>query len=306
MRLSVIDIGTNTILLLVADIDQSGIISVIHDEQVIARLGKGVDEHRVINREAFDRAQKFLQAYRAISDEMHSEKIVAVGTSALRDAANSDEFCSFIQNKTGIKIDILSGDDEAEYTFHGAISGFRGKSKIFSVLDIGGGSAEIVSGSSSRLVSKASLDIGCVRITERFLLTSPPTSLEVADARSFIQQELVKVNLSMVQESKLVGVAGTATTLAALHQKLPSYDPHRVEGYSLSYDDIRNIFNQLRIKTLEEILAVPQISPGRADIILAGILILLEFMEAADAEQITVSDRGLRYGIALRESKRLK
>ncbi len=306
MRLSVIDIGTNTILLLVADIDQSGIISVIHDEQVIARLGKGVDEHRMINGETFERALKFLQTYRTTSETLHAEKIIAVGTSALRDAANRDEFCSFIQNKTGIKINILSGDDEAEYTFHGAISGFRGKSKIFSVLDIGGGSAEIVSGSSSRLISKASLDIGCVRLTERFLQTSPPTSLEVAEARSFIQQELVKVDLSTVQESKLVGVAGTATTLAALHQKLPRYDPQRVEGYLLSYDDIRNIFNQLRIKTLEEIRTVPQISPGRADIILAGILILLEFMEAADAAQIAVSDKGLRYGIALRESKRLK
>jgi exopolyphosphatase/guanosine-5'-triphosphate,3'-diphosphate pyrophosphatase len=224
----------------------------------------------------------------------------------LRDATNRDEFSDFIQNKTGIKIETLSGDEEAKYTFHGAVSGFRGKSKLFSVLDIGGGSTEIVCGSFSHLTSKTSLDIGCVRITERFLQTSPPTSLEVADARSFIQKEIAKADLSAVKESKLVGVAGTVTTLAALHQRLPSYDPHKVEGYLLSYDDVRNLFNQLRIKTLEEIRTVPQISSGRADIILAGILILLEFMEAADAEQITVSDRGLRYGIALRESKRLK
>lgn len=303
MKLSIIDIGTNTILLLIVEIDHSGITSVLHDEQVIARLGKGVDEHRSISRETFERALQFLQAYRKTSENLHAEKIIAVGTSALRDAVNRDEFCAYIQSNAGITIEILTGDEEAEWTFRGAVSGFNGD--VFSVLDIGGGSTEIISGSHSHIVTKVSLDIGCVRITERFLKTSPPTSLEIAEARTFIQHAFGKTDLSTISESNVVGVAGTVTTLAALHQKLPTYDSHRVEGSVLSYDDIRNLFTHLRIKTLEEIRAVPQISPGRADIILAGILILLEFMEAADADSITVSDRGLRYGIALRESKKL-
>ncbi|MDE3058552.1 MAG: Ppx/GppA family phosphatase [Bacteroidota bacterium] len=303
MRFSVIDIGTNTILLLVADIDRTGIRSVVYDEQVIARLGKGVDEHKMINRETFRRVLQFLQAYRATSETLRAEKIVAVGTSALRDAANRNEFCDFIEKETGISIEILSGDEEAEYTFRGAISGFLRRSASFSVLDIGGGSTEIISETPSQLTSKTSLDIGSVRITERFLKTSPPTALEVSEARSCIQRALANIDLSEIRDSKLIGVAGTLTTLAALQQKLPEYNPHRVEGFELSYSEIRILFNQLRIKTVEEIRAVPQISAGRADIILAGILILLEFMEAANAKQITVSDRGLRYGIALRESK---
>ena len=149
-----------------------------------------------------------------------------------------------------------------------------------------------------------SLDIGCVRMTERYLRTSPPMSLEVAEAQRFIRSQLKNADLGPVGNSRVIGVAGTVTTLAAVHLQLSSYDPKIVQGHTLSYDAIRQIFNQLRIKTVEDIRNIPQISHGRGDIILAGTLILLEFMEAADLEEISVSDRGLRYGIVLREIAR--
>jgi len=306
MRISSIDIGTNTILLLIADVDANNIARVVHDEQVIARLGKGVDEHHVINQETFRRAADFLRSYQEISGQFQSERIIAVGTSALRDASNKKEFCEFILRTVGISIEILSGNDEAEWTYRGAAAGIDASTENFTVLDIGGGSTEIISGAGSQILNKVSLDIGCVRATERLLHTSPPTEREIIETRELIRINLKQINFERVGASRAIGVAGTVTTLAAMHLQLAQYDPKQVHGYELHYNDILQSFNLLKGKTYEEIKSIPQISTGRVDVILAGVIILLEFMEAAGLEKIMVSDRGLRYGIILREIERRK
>ena len=305
MRVSSIDIGTNTILLLVAEINRDGIGQIFHDEQVIARLGKGVDEHKINTQETFQRALKFLEQYRIVSDSLHSDKIVAVGTSALRDALNKNEFCSFIKEKTGIDIEIISGNEEAQWTYLGGISEFEGKSNNFSVIDIGGGSTEIIFGDKFNIHSKVSLNIGCVRLTERFLHSSPPTEVEIQQAQDFIREQFAIISLPNLGRSFSVGVAGTVTTLASLHQQLPMYDPKKVSGYLLTLDAIQEMYNQLRTKSVEEIKRLPQVSEGRADILLAGVLILIEYINAARLQTIAVSDRGLRYGILLREIEKM-
>lgn len=304
MRISCIDIGTNTILLLIVEAKGGKIAEVLHDEQVIARLGKGVDEHRIIDSETANRVADFLYSYRDISHKHRSEKIIAVGTSALRDAANKREFCHDMLQRTGIEIEILSGDDEAEWTYRGAIGDAGNRAQNFTVLDIGGGSTEIISGKSDALSQKVSIDVGCVRLTERFLRASPPTSGEISECRSFIRSSLSMVDLSQSKNSRVIGVAGTLTTLAAIYLRLAHYEPSRVEGCVLESKAIKRIFDQLKMKTHEEMMRVPQISPGRADILVAGMVILMEFMEAANLSEITVSDRGLRYGIILRELQR--
>lgn len=301
MRISSIDIGTNTILLLIVEAKGGKIAKVLHDEQVIARLGKGVDEHRFINSETANRVAEFLCSYRGTSHKYRSEKIFAVGTSALRDASNRREFCDEMLQRTGIEIEILSGDDEAEWTYRGALGDAGSGAQTFTVLDIGGGSTEIISGTSKTLSRKIILDVGCVRLTERFLRTSPPTSQEISECGSFIRSNLSIVDLTQSKNSHVIGVAGTLTTLAAIHLRLTHYDPSRVEGCVLERGAVGRIFDQLRTKTREEMMRVPQISPGRADILVAGIVILLELMEAARLSEITVSDRGLRYGIIFRE-----
>ncbi len=306
MRISSIDIGTNTILLLVAETDNNRITGIIHDEQVIARLGKGVDEHRFINQETFLRAADFLRSYRDTSTKLQSEKIIAVGTSALRDASNKKEFSDFILRTVGIPIEILSGNDEAEWTCRGAVVGIGALPEIFTVLDIGGGSTEIIAAMQSQILNTVSLDIGCVRITERFLRTSPPTLQQIVETREFIRKNLEPIDFVRTGLSYAVGVAGTITTLAAMKLQLAQYDPKKVHGYELHYDDILQSFDRLKGKTADAIKTIPQISAGRADIILAGVIILLEFMQAAGLEKITVSDRGLRYGIVLREIERRK
>ncbi len=306
MRISSIDIGTNTILLLIADVDANSIVRVVHDQQVIARLGKGVDEHHVINQETFHRAADFLRSYHETSGKFQSEKIIAVGTSALRDASNKKEFCEFILRTVGISIEILSGNDEAEWTYRGALVGINTSTESFTVLDIGGGSTEIISGVGSQILNKVSLDIGCVRATERLLHRSPPTEREIVETRELIRNNLKQVSFARTGVSRAIGVAGTVTTLAAMHLQLEQYDPNQVHGYELHYNDILQSFHSLEGKTYEEIKSIPQISAGRADVILAGVIILLEFMETAGLEKITVSDRGLRYGIILREIERGK
>lgn len=305
MRIASIDIGTNTILLLIADVSKEGITTVVHDEQVIARLGKGVDADRMINQATFRRAESFLKMYKARCESFAVEKIAAVGTSALRDAANTREFCTFVKNSTDISIEVISGEEEALWTYRGGISEFFGRAERFSVIDIGGGSTEIIVGNATDVVSKISIDIGSVRITERILKESPPDDSALVAAHEFVHAHIPHDLAKELASTFAVGVAGTATTLAALDQNLPSYDPAKVSGYSLSYERVCALFAMLKDKNLEQIKKFPQISEGRADIILAGMMILIGCMESARLESITVSDRGLRYGIIYREIERL-
>ena len=301
MTISVVDIGTNTILLLVAQNEGHRIAKILHDEQVIARVGKGVDERRLILRESFERAADFLSAYRRTSESLKAERIIAVGTSAIRDAQNRDDFCEFIRQKTGITIEVLSGDEEAEWTFQGAIGENGGTSGNFTVLDIGGGSTEIIFGSRAKILRKVSLDIGCVRISERVLRAQPPTKEMVASAQTLIRKALERIEFDGINTSTAVAVAGTVTTLAAMRLRLDEYDPASVEGFELRRRDVEEEFERLQGKTIDQLRSIRQISPGREDILLAGVLILREFMEWGRLEEIRVSDRGLRYGIMLRE-----
>lgn len=209
--------------------------------------------------------------------------------------------CSFILNKVGIRIEVISGKEEALWTYHGAISEFMGQADYFSVVDIGGGSTEIITGNTDAVISTASIDIGSVRLTERMLKTSPPTQAAIIVAQDYILSEIPDDQAPSFRQALTIGVAGTVTTLAALHQRLPHYSASKVSGYKLSDDDIASMFTMLKDKTVEQIRAYPQITAGRADIILAGILILMGLMKKRGLQHITASDRGLRYGIIYRE-----
>ncbi|MDD8016944.1 MAG: Ppx/GppA phosphatase family protein [Bacteroidota bacterium] len=305
MRIASFDIGTNTILLLIADVDSTGIRKILHDEQVIARLGKGVDEHKIISQETFQRAENFLTAYKQTCSNFSVDKIIAVGTSALRDAKNQKEFCVYIKHKVGIDIEVLSGDEEAQWTYRGGISEFLDRAERFSVFDIGGGSTEIITGNHTQILSKTSINIGSVRITERILKEAPPTDAAIAEAHEFILSNIPKVFVKDISSTFAIGVAGTLTTLAALDQQLPFYSSEKIDGYRLSQEVIGSLFAKLKDKSIDQIKAFPQISAGREDIILAGTMILLGCMEASKITSITVSDRGLRYGIVHREIEKL-
>ncbi|MGH2568898.1 MAG: Ppx/GppA phosphatase family protein [Bacteroidota bacterium] len=304
MRVSAIDIGTNTILLLIADVSADGSVRVIRDEQVIARLGKGVDASRRILPETFGRAEHYLREYKAFSDEAHVDKFFVCGTSFLRDARNRQEFVDVVRDRLGLEVSVLSGDDEAALTYVGAVSEFQtaGRQQDFVVLDIGGGSTEITVGTESEVAGRTSLDMGSVRITERFLTTSPPLAASLDESSQFIRRLLQQLP-PIPEAARFVGVAGTLTTLAALALKLPQYDRSKVSGYILRLTTIQSIFDELKTKDPDGLRSFPQILPGRADIILAGVMILLETLRHFQRNDITVSDRGLRYGMALRAAR---
>lgn len=301
MNIASIDIGTNTILLLIAEVDSSGINNILEDQQVIARLGKGVDAERNILPETFHRVKDFLIEYKSLCLRYNVEKILAVGTSALRDARNAKEFCSYIKKETDLNIEILSGDDEALWTFRGSIPKTTNSSELFSVVDIGGGSTEITIGTSQSISSAVSIDIGSVRLTERFFFESPPGEEAIMQSWQFILEQLHQKDLSILKQTTILGVAGTITTLAAVDLDIPEFDREKIEGYTLSAEAVRRIFSELKNKSHEQILHYPQILPGRADVILAGIMIIMGIMEIAAIPSITVSVKGLRYGIMLRE-----
>jgi exopolyphosphatase / guanosine-5'-triphosphate,3'-diphosphate pyrophosphatase len=300
MRIASIDIGTNTILMLIADVNSDGTLSVIADEHHIARLGKGVDEHGVIHEETFERVRNILSQLKEIAHAHNVQHLVACSTSALRDAVNRREFIEFINKYLSIEITVLSGQEEAQLTYLGTVSEYLHNSSTgeYAVLDIGGGSTELVVGTGPTIVSAMSADIGSVRITERFLKINPPEYSAFINAEHFIENHIIDIS-PLSATTKLLGVAGTLTTLAALDLRLPEFDRTLIHGHVLTVSVIENIYQELRYLTLDQLKAYPQIHSARADILIAGILILLAILKKASSPQIIVSERGLRYGIAL-------
>jgi len=319
MQIASIDLGTNTALLLITEISSDGTIKVLRDELRSPRMGKSVDAQRRISEESFQRVKDVFREYKNIISEYNVEKIIATGTSALRDASNREEFISRMKSETGIAIEILSGEDEALWTFRGAVSGLKNPSENIVVIDIGGGSTEVVAGwrlevggkqltttISSRKpqtlnIFPKSFDVGAVRITEKFFTSLPPRTSEIHIARNFILQQFAEIQQEQFLNSRLVGVAGTVTTLALLDQQLEVFEVSKVANYVLTIEAIEKLFLQLKTKTPQEILSLTNAAKGREDILFAGTLILLETMNYFSWKEIIASERGLRYGIALRE-----
>ena len=306
-RVSCIDIGTNTALLLIADLDpEKGTVEPVFHKQTIIRLGEHVDEMKIIDPEARQRLISCMRDYSALSGEHKSDRIIAVGTSALRDAKNRMEVTSETVRSTGIVIRCISGEEEAGLTFFGAVSGMQEVPDPFTVIDIGGGSTELSMGSVTGVTHSTSMDIGSVRLTERFFSTLPPPEEEFGRAKEEVNRVLTGGILPFFASREHVfGVAGTLTTLAQLAQGMREFNPEKVHGYQLRYDDVHRILDLLKASSLEEIksMGVPE---GRADVITMGALILHQLMRLLGLGEIRVSGHGLRYGIALQELQNIR
>lgn len=299
MRIAAIDIGTNTILLLVADVAPDGSLTIVHDEQVIARMGKGVDAERRILPETMDRVAGFLSVYKTTCDRLQVDRITAAGTSALRDAQNKEAFIAAMKERTGIAIEVLSGEDEALWTYRGGISEFLPHDGLFSVVDIGGGSTEVIIGDASSVHQKVSMDIGSVRLTERFLKNSPPEPDELMATYDHILSTLKQKIPPGIKGTRAIGVAGTVTTIAAMTLGLKVYDRTKVSGHRFDAADTGRQFAWLKDRTASQIVS-PLIPAGRADILLAGTMVLMGYLEVTGLAGLTASDRGLRYGLVYR------
>jgi len=300
MTIASIDIGTNTVLLLVARIDEDGNITPMVYEQRVPRLGKGVDDAKNLSHDSMRRVIEVLDEYRAIIANHRPDKTIVAGTSAVRDAHNRVEFTALVKRETGFDLEVLIGNDEAYWTYRGAISGTSVNQKA-TVVDIGGGSTEITTGDARTITNKISLNIGSVRLTERFFKHDPPTHPELEAAITMVEDELAKPKGFEFAGSTLIGVAGTATSLALLDQGTAEFSIHAVTNYKLKLNNVYALFRTLRAMPSSEILKLSTALLGRNDVITAGVLILQEIMAHYKFDEMIVSERGVRYGLVIRE-----
>lgn len=303
MIVATIDIGTNTVLLLIAAFDNSGVLTTLAYEQRVPRLGQGVDANKRLQPDSMHRVVDTLQEYVTIMHTFRVDRVVVAATSAVRDAVNRDEFSHMIRSATGFELEVLSGADEALLTYTGAISGVPDLQHA-TVIDIGGGSTEITTGNRLTIHHSVSLDLGSVRLTERFFRHDPPSNDEIAAARTFVRQSLSTQVPFLLKESTLVGVAGTATSLAVLDQKRETFDISLVTNYRLTTSHVGALLDTLRTLQSSQISRLSSVMNGRSDVITAGTLILQEVMAHFGFKSMIVSERGVRYGLAIREWKR--
>lgn len=291
-RYAAIDIGTNTILMLIAEKSKDGSILSLADEHSIARLGEGVDKTGKINENAVKRAANILKKYRKLIIKHSVDTIRVAGTAALRDAKNAKQVREQLESIIESKIEIIPGIREAELSFLGAVE----DTNPSVVIDIGGGSTEIIFGNNNELTDRNSLNIGAVRITERIFGDHPPSRNEISDAMEIIDSELSE-NISEKYQGKFYAVAGTPTTIAAIAMNMKEYDDDRVNGFDLTIDKTEKVFDQFLKLSVEDISNKFNIHPKRADVITAGTLILLRIMKFFSVKSVIVSSHGLRYGM---------
>ncbi|MEU6879245.1 Ppx/GppA phosphatase family protein [Streptomyces sp. NPDC046712] len=299
-RVAGIDCGTNSIRLLVADVHpETGELIELDRRMTIVRLGQGVDKTGRLAPEALERTFAACREYAAVIKELGAEKLRFVATSASRDAENRDEFVAGVLDILGVEPEVISGDQEAEFSFTGATMELHGTEKYL-VVDIGGGSTEFVVGN-KHVEAARSVDIGCVRLTERHVRTDPPAAAEVeaivTDIRAAL--DLAERHVPIAEADTLVGLAGSVTTVAAIALGLEEYDSERIHRSRISFDQVAEVVGRLLVSTHDERAAIPVMHPGRVDVITAGALVLLEIMERTGAREVVVSEHDILDGIAL-------
>jgi exopolyphosphatase/guanosine-5'-triphosphate,3'-diphosphate pyrophosphatase len=298
-RSAFIDIGTNAILCLIAEIRDTGRFRVLDDLADIARLGEGVDRTGRISPQGEQRALAVLERYRDHCRNLAVEEIVAVGTSALRDAVNSGEVLARYRARLGFDIRVISGSEEAAYSFLAVQRGLAVGGELM-VIDVGGGSTEFIRGNPSGVSRAVSIDVGSVRLTERFLASDPVRCEEVAAMLAAADREIAqlpRLGIAADPGLALVGIAGTFTTLAAVQKKLRQYSHGDVHGSSLALEELQRHIGVLQQKSVAERKGILGMDPKRADVIFAGACLIERIMKFFRAQRVVVSDQGVRYGL---------
>jgi exopolyphosphatase / guanosine-5'-triphosphate,3'-diphosphate pyrophosphatase len=299
MRVAVIDIGTNSTRLLIADVEGAE-VSEVERVTTVTNLGRGVEHTGNLCSDAVDGACGVIADYKARYEELGAERVLAIATSAVRDAANGDAFIAELRERFDIDARLLTGEEEAHLTYLGATAA-RDDEDVTLVFDIGGGSTELIVGAGSDVSFHTSLQAGTIRHSERHLTADPPHPHELeelaADVHHLVSAAIESRTGS--EEVHAIAVAGTPTSLAAIDQELEPYDPERVHGHRLGMRTIQHMLSRLSSLPLAERLRVPGLHPGRAPTIVAGSVILVQVMRAFDLDEIEVSERDILHGSAL-------
>ncbi|MDH4346701.1 MAG: Ppx/GppA family phosphatase [Thermoleophilia bacterium] len=292
MRVAAIDLGTNSTRLLVADVEKGRVTELVR-RTVVTRLGDGVDERPLLRPDAIARVRSVLVDYRREAEALGAERALATATSAVRDAENGEAFLGEVQRSFGLETLLLSGDDEAELTLRGVTSD-RALEPRTLVVDIGGGSTELVLGGPDGVDSSTSLQLGCVRMEERFLGSDPPTDDELASLAAHVRSQLPDLS-----PARAIGVAGTVTTLAALDLGVTEHDVDLIHRHVVPRGSVERSFRGLAAVPLAERERVPGLEPSRARVIVAGIAVLREILDAYSLDAVEASERDILHGAAI-------
>ena len=307
LRLAGIDIGTLTCRLLIADLMPGRPLTELQSDRRILRLGEGVDRDRQLTDAAMERVVACLKEWRSVIDRHQVNASVVVATSAVRDASNRQAFLDRVKYESGFDVEIITGEEEARRTLLGIRSGLPAGVTDLLALDIGGGSTEFILDQPGQEPIVQSINIGVVRLCERLLHHDPPTGTEIEQARAWVREETERAMAPMPRPAgcSCVGTAGTITSLAAMAQKLPAYEPARIHNYQLTIETIRELEEQLLSRTKAERVGLPGLEKNREEVIAAGAIIVRTIMETLGEEECLVSDLGLREGVLIDLAGRL-
>ncbi len=301
IRVAAIDCGTNSIRLLIADVNpESGNVLDIDRRMEIVRLGQGMDSTGEFAVDALERTFAACDSYASVIASHNVDRVCFVATSASRDARNRDVFIAGVTSRLGVEPDVISGDEEARLSFAGATNGLVGAAAPYLVVDIGGGSTEFVLGVTTPQAAR-SVNIGCVRMTERHFRNDPPSQSEIDAAIADIDAAigLAGETVSLGEAKTLVGLAGSVTTVAAIALELTEYDPARIHGARLSAETIDAVSDRLLSLSRDERTQIPVMHPGRVDVINAGALVLRRIVHLTGLSDVLVSEHDILDGIAL-------
>ena len=296
-----IDVGTNTLRLLIAEAVAPDDFTILHEEQEITRLGEGLIPSRILQEAPRRRSLTVLRRFAEAARRFKAKQVGAVATSAVREAKNRKEFVAEFARETGLTLRVIDGTEEARLTLLGVRHGLRLESQRVFVMDVGGGSTEFVLARGEVIEAIVSTGLGVVKLTERYLLSNPPTPDELQALRQAVSRRIDRLRgeLPDLEGTQLIGTAGTVTTLAAIDLALITYDRHKVQGHCLGLARVIELLDRLAALPLRERRRIPGLEPGRADVIVAGAAIVAVSMERLGYQHMQVSDGGLREGILL-------
>jgi exopolyphosphatase/guanosine-5'-triphosphate,3'-diphosphate pyrophosphatase len=295
-----IDIGSNTVRLLIMEADDAGDFKELVSERVICRLGEGINSEKKILPHRMDLTLDVLQGFRDQCRKHGDIPIRVVATSAVREASNREEFVRLAKEQAGLDVEVISWEEEARLTVEGVFWKLPSSGKTLT-FDIGGGSTEFIFSQGKQVLASAGTSLGVVRLTEQFISRHPVDAREYQNLKIHIREQLDRVHFRLGEPcpEKLIGTAGTVTTLAAMDFNIFPYDPEKIHGLVLPLENIKRMFENLKSKSLEQRLAIPSLEQGREDLIIAGTALVLEIMEVFHCSHLTVSEYSLREGILL-------
>ncbi|CAI2719315.1 Ppx/GppA phosphatase family protein [Nitrospina watsonii] len=300
-RFASVDIGSNTIRLLIMERDAEGAFREVESERAITRLGEGIHSEKRLLPHRIDLAVNTLRGFQERCRKYGEVPMKLVATSAVRDAANRDDFVRRVEDELGLHIDVIPWEEEARLTLAGVFWKLPAEDRPMVTFDIGGGSTEFIASRGRKVEAVAGTRLGVVRLTERFITRHPVDADEYRQLRAFLSGELadVKSRLGGLRPEVLIGTAGTVTTLAAMRDDIFPYDPEKVHGLALPRADIERLNDGLKAQSIAERLQIRTLEEGREDLIIAGTAILLETMQAFGCDVLTVSEYSLREGILI-------